>query len=274
MNVDLTKGIYRRVYAGGIRDGQRINNLSIGAAYWFFQIHAACDDYGNIRATPQLLLADAAPRRANRETSSHPIKVPQVEAWMRELVDAKLLSFYEVAGERFAHIRHFETLQPGGKNGRRVQRFPAHPPNAENPGESRCIQNNPGVTVDSQSGPPAGSGSGPASSQQDHDQDQDQGQDDPAASPLAGPAKRAVAHLAGGWSGKAAAAGTDLDKRGVLVRLGVGDPMLSELIEDARVTLAICQRVGRQRTQRNGHVDRPGAWAVTAIRNEVARENP
>ena len=152
MNIDMTKGVYRRIYAGGLRDGTRINNVSVGAAWLFVQLHAAADDYGNLRWHERLLLADAAPRRASKETSRNPVKRAHVRGWMAELVSERLVETYETpSGERYAHIAGYEELQPGGKNGRRYQRHPLHPGALVNPGETKGIRVNPGESGCAQS---------------------------------------------------------------------------------------------------------------------------
>lgn len=133
--IDLTRGIYRRIYAG-FRMGKRICAVSIGAEAWFWRLNAIADDYGNFAADPTLLKNEAGGRRQ--------VTTSQSEGWLAELVPA-LVTLYTVAGERFGHIVGFEKIQPAGKNGRRIRRFPMHP------GESGGIQGDPGVLV--QSGP-------------------------------------------------------------------------------------------------------------------------
>lgn len=128
-SIDLTLGIYRRIYAG-FRTGHRINAVSIGAEAWFWRLNAIADDYGNFMAEPTILRNEAAGRRK--------VSVKQAEAWLAELVPA-LVVLATIAGERFGHIVGFEKLQPAGKNGRRIRKVPVHP------GESGGIQNNPEV---------------------------------------------------------------------------------------------------------------------------------
>lgn len=125
--VDMTRGVYRRMYAGFL-DGKRINSVSIQAEAWFWRLNALADDFGNLKASPRRVAHDASPKRL--------IGIPRSNGWVRELVDAKLIEHYEVDGECFIHIKNFTDLQPAGRNGKRIQK-------CKRPGESGCIQVNP-----------------------------------------------------------------------------------------------------------------------------------
>ena len=46
---------------------------------------------------------------------------------IHQLVSADLITLYEVGGDRYGSIREFLMLQPAGRSGRRVQRFPRNP---------------------------------------------------------------------------------------------------------------------------------------------------
>lgn len=124
---DLTRGVYRRLYAGFIK-GQRINKLSLQAEAWFWRVYAVADDFGNCDADPELLRSATKGHRK--------VTAKQVERWLEEMRAVGLVSFYEQKGERYLHILRFEETQPAGKNGKRYKRFPL-------PGESGCIQVNP-----------------------------------------------------------------------------------------------------------------------------------
>ncbi len=129
--VDMTKGVYRRVYAGFV-SGRRLCSVSIGAEAWFWRLNATADDFGNRPADP-CLMADAAGRRA--------LAPKQVAEWTQELLGAGLIEEYEVAGDSYLHIVGFEDNQPAGKNGRRIQRHPAPSEGVPvNPGESKAIR--------------------------------------------------------------------------------------------------------------------------------------
>lgn len=154
LSIDLTLGIYRRIYAG-FRMGHRINAVSIGAEAWFWRLNAIADDYGNFLADPTILRNEAAGRRS--------VTVKQAEAWLAELVPS-LVALATLDGERFGHIIGFEKLQPAGKNGRRIRKVRVHP------GESGGIQNNP--ENPNQSGP-AHTHTQPHTQDHSHSQPQD-----------------------------------------------------------------------------------------------------
>lgn len=116
-------GIYRRIY-GGFLDGRRINSVSMCAEAWFWRLHALADDFGNLPADARWLAPSAAPRRRD-------VSPEQAETWLQELVAIRLVSLYEVDDRRYAHIIGFEALQPAGKNGRRIQKNPLHPPESD-----------------------------------------------------------------------------------------------------------------------------------------------
>lgn len=129
---DLTKGVYRRMYAGFIK-GQRINQISLQAEAWFWRVVASADDFGNADAEPLLCWTATVGRRVN-------VTVKQVKAWLKEMEESRLIQMYPGAGnEKYLHINGFEDLQPSGRNGKKVRRFPSF----DNPGESRIVQNNP-----------------------------------------------------------------------------------------------------------------------------------
>ena len=126
---DLTRGIYRRLYSGFTK-GQRINKLSLQAEAWFWRVMATADDFGNADAEPGLCLAATVGRRAG-------ITLPQVSKWLEEMRESGLIQMYaDESGDKYLHIIGFEAMQPAGKNGKRVCRFPR-------PDESRLIQNDP-----------------------------------------------------------------------------------------------------------------------------------
>ena len=63
--------------------------------------------------------------------------------WLDEIVNAELIERYEANGDAMIHIVGFCELQPAGKNGRRIRRFPAAPSELAC-GESGQIRPNPG----------------------------------------------------------------------------------------------------------------------------------
>jgi hypothetical protein len=137
--IDMTRGIYRRIYAGFIT-GRRICAVSLEAEAWFWRIHAAVDDFGNAIADPTILFNATIGRRLD-------ISVDRVRGWVVELESAKLITIYEAAGETYLHIENFEDRQPAGRNGKRIQKHPIPSDGKEvNLGELGGIQNNPDVS--------------------------------------------------------------------------------------------------------------------------------
>lgn len=135
--VDLTKGIYRKVFSGFLR-GKRINKVSFEAEALFWRLNMLADDYGNLEADD--LAMDAFPRRR--------VEDDDVEAWVEQLVEVGLVRRYAVGGDAHLHIEGFEELQPAGRNGKRIKRVlgvsegdQIDPPA---PGESGGIQIDPG----------------------------------------------------------------------------------------------------------------------------------
>lgn len=136
---DLTRGIYRRLYSGFLT-GKRINSVSIGAECLFWRMHALADDYGNLPGDMDMLTPAAFPRRKMTTT--------RVRGWVDELLTAGLIVRYAARGDDYLTIVGFEELQPSGKNGRRVQRFPRFGVNGD-PGESEGFQGDPEKLVQS-----------------------------------------------------------------------------------------------------------------------------
>lgn len=132
---DMTGGLYRRIYAGFIT-GKRINAVSWGAEAWFWRLHAIADDFGNLPGDPIIMRAFAAPRRD--------LTIDAVISMTAELTQQRLIMEYQHNGDSYVHIDGFESRQPAGKNGKRIQRHPIHPGCIQvNPGESKIIQVNP-----------------------------------------------------------------------------------------------------------------------------------
>lgn len=130
---NLVGGVYRKVYAGFLT-GRRINALTLEAEAWFWRVHAIADDFGNLHGEPSVLKAIAAPCR--------PLPLAKVAKLTNELVNAGLVSRYEIDGEAYLHIHGFEARQ-APRNGKRIQRFPLNPDFQMRPDSSRCIQKVP-----------------------------------------------------------------------------------------------------------------------------------
>ena len=117
---DLTRGVYRRQYAGFV-GGKRINRLTLEAEAWFWRVHAAADDFGNLVGDASLLYTATAGRRAGL------ISIDRVQELINEAIEAGLLRSYQSGTETYLHVVGFGVLQPAGKNGKRVRRVPASP---------------------------------------------------------------------------------------------------------------------------------------------------
>jgi hypothetical protein len=120
---DMTRGQYRRQYAGYLR-GRRINAVGLSAEAWFWRVNVTVDDFGNGDADPVLLHAATVGRRTG-------VSAEDVRSWVDELVREDLLRRYEVGRDVFIHVVDFTLLQSAGRNGKRVRRFPESPWDAD-----------------------------------------------------------------------------------------------------------------------------------------------
>lgn len=116
--IDLTRGVYRRMYSGFVM-GRRINAVSVDAECLFWRLNAIADDFGNFNSGGLYVRNHAAPLRR--------WSVAKIDALVVELAAAGLIDTYEVGQDHYASIRDFMELQPAGRNGRRVQRYPRNP---------------------------------------------------------------------------------------------------------------------------------------------------
>lgn len=121
--LDLTGGMYRRLWTDRVRLGRRINRVSPEAEMWFWRLHTICDDLGTFPSDPGVCLYAAAPMRRD-------VTPEQVAKWLNELASVEggktmgLIVLYECEGKEWGSIRDFEDLQARGRNGKRVKRFP------------------------------------------------------------------------------------------------------------------------------------------------------
>jgi len=129
LTTDITKGFYKRIYAGFIKS-HKVNQLSIGGEAWFWRVLAVADDFGNTHAEPLLVHQATVGRRTG-------VTAEMIAGWLEEMHEVGLIQFYaDESGDKYLHIIGHEELQPAGKNGKRVKRFPI-------PDESKIIQSNP-----------------------------------------------------------------------------------------------------------------------------------
>lgn len=195
---DLTRGIFRRLYAGFIH-GKRINSVSIGAEHWFWRLIAVADDFGNFRAGHENLRIEASPKRK--------VTARQVGEWMAELVGANLIVLYDADGDPFGHVVQFVELQPEfrGANGKgkRTRRVPEW--QGETLGSTEQVD--PDYPGGSQT-PQARCAQTPQSYTHNHNQQQ---------------------HQAKAAAGCADAENPGGETRAALAALGIGEPTLTEL---------------------------------------------
>lgn len=129
LTIDMTKGVYRRMYAG-LCTGRRINAVSDRAFRLFWHIYMVADDFGNLRGDPLIIKAQAVPMLRQFTVRNIPDVLDELAFTAPPLIER-----YEVGGDIFIHVSDFERLQPGGKNGKRIKKVPGR----VNPGESRLI---------------------------------------------------------------------------------------------------------------------------------------
>lgn len=140
--LDMTEGVYRRIYAGFLKN-KKINSVSWMAEAWFWRLVVLADDYGNIDGDMRWLTVNAAPKRE--------VDTKQAKILTDELRSAGLIMFYQVDGEDFINIPGFIDRQPANKNGRRIKRVPR--PEDGRGGESEGIRVNPGESKEMQTSP-------------------------------------------------------------------------------------------------------------------------
>ncbi len=125
--IDLTRGIYRRLYANFIV-GRRINSVSLEAEAWFWRIISVADDFGNLSGDVDLIYVATVGRRVSSGGGrASPVTVEQVRGWTTELIEIGLLDRYEAGADVFLHVRGYLTSQAAGINGKRVRRVKAWP---------------------------------------------------------------------------------------------------------------------------------------------------
>lgn len=117
--VDMTKGVYRKVYAGYLW-GERISSVTLMVEAWFWRLHAIADDFGNLSGDPARMATEAGGRRR--------ISPKQAQSMTDDLLAVGLVTRYETDGAKYIHIVGFEDRQPANRNGSRIQRHPKHPP--------------------------------------------------------------------------------------------------------------------------------------------------
>ena len=135
MEVNMVRGVYRRIY-GHFTDGKRINRLTLEAEAWFWRCHSIADDFGNFEGNDALLHLKTVGRR----TGVSSVKVGEM---VKQMTECKLISEYNSREDRYFHIHGFISMQPAGRNGRRIRKCPESPFDDEVLGESGGIRVQP-----------------------------------------------------------------------------------------------------------------------------------
>lgn len=133
--VDRTKGDWRKIYPVWLT-GRRINGVSDRAECVYLRLHLIVDDFGCYYASPELLKARIAPRRAWNQG--------QIMSALAELCDAGLVETYESGGEHCLRITDYTSMQTP-PNGKRIMRYPQpnkSKGNQSKPKETKANQRN------------------------------------------------------------------------------------------------------------------------------------
>lgn len=148
--VDMVRGVYRRIYAG-FRSGKRICAVTLGAEAWFWRVDAIADDFGNMPAGLGFIYENAVGRRGGDKCPDKcRVTRKQSDSFIRELLEKDLIRQYEVDDESYFHVTGFIRIQPAGKNGKRHRKVPPSPWDVEE-GASGGIQVNPDLSCASHS---------------------------------------------------------------------------------------------------------------------------
>ena len=158
---DMTPGRYRLIH-GGFVNSRGLAAVSLAAEAWYWRVHAAADDFGNVDADPMLLYTKTVGRRLGQ------LSVEQGSSFVEEMVSARLFACYESNGEQYLHVVDFETLQPAPRNGKKIRRVPASPwddkgngpaivDGADTAGDATGIQTHPNSSEGSRGNPDASS---------------------------------------------------------------------------------------------------------------------
>ncbi|MCC6660674.1 MAG: hypothetical protein IT437_07280 [Phycisphaerales bacterium] len=113
--VDLTRGVYRKVYQGFVT-GRRINKVSVEAEALFWRLNVIADDFGTFPADALLCKNLAAPLRDWSPA--------QVDTMLVELEAQRLITLFAHGNDFYGSICQFIVNQPAGRSGRRIKRWP------------------------------------------------------------------------------------------------------------------------------------------------------
>lgn len=102
-----------RIVREGIIDSEKINALSFGAEVFYRRLLNKADDFGLYWGNPKLLLGHLFALQVDR------VKIRDIEGWIRECSERRLIETYEVDGKCYVKIENF-----GQRLRQKRQRFP------------------------------------------------------------------------------------------------------------------------------------------------------
>lgn len=90
-----------RLIRGGIIDSDRVNSLSWAAECLYRRLQSLVDDYGNYDGREAIIRTNAFKLKLNQVSES------DVQSWLQVCEKAVLISFYEVEGKNYLHLKDF-----------------------------------------------------------------------------------------------------------------------------------------------------------------------
>ena len=257
--LNLTRGIYRRIYAGFI-SGKRINSISMEAEAWFWRLLVMADDFGNLPADPGRLAAQGGYARR--------LSPRKAKALTDQCVGVGLVSIYTHNGDNYLSITDFERLQPANRNGRRIQRYPLAPQQLASGGESGGIRGNPVPPIPTPNPYPIPNPiPNPTTA--------NVGAAEPPGKALQPESSRAAqVGGSGGWSSdgvKATLNAVGANRQLALRTLGVNKATADELVAHPLCTAGLIRKIALEAAARNGDINSRPGWLVGAIRGELKR---
>ena len=90
-----------RVIRDGILDSERVDKLSWAGEVFYRRLMSIVDDYGRGDGRPAILRSKLFPLKINKVSEADIVK------WMRECVDAELVSEYTVEGKPYFELNDF-----------------------------------------------------------------------------------------------------------------------------------------------------------------------
>lgn len=111
-----------RLIRGGIIDSDRVNSLSWAAECLYRRLQSLVDDYGNYDGREAIIRTNAFKLKLNQVSES------DVQSWLQVCEKAVLISFYEVEGKSYLHLKDFRQKKRWMK-----RQYPPCPEESESP---------------------------------------------------------------------------------------------------------------------------------------------